>query len=181
MDICQLKFTKLQQEILRFLFIHTGKIFNQKNIADELKVSPTAISKSIKFLETEKLITLFKDQKSQTLQIGLNLENPDIFGLKRAENLKMFYESGLPSLLSEHFSGATIILFGSYAFGEDNKDSDMDIAVIGVKEKSINLEKYEKLLGKPIIIQFYDDFSKIHKNLRESLFNGILIKGGIRL
>ena len=49
MDIYKLKFTKLQQEILRFLFLHTGKKVNQKNIADNLKVSPTAISKSIKF------------------------------------------------------------------------------------------------------------------------------------
>lgn len=181
MNIYKLKFTKLQQEILRFLFLNTGKNFNQKNIADNLHVSPTAISKSIRILQKNNLIDILKDKESQTLQIELNLENSRVFQLKRAENLKMLYESGLPDLLSESFTGSTIILFGSFAFGEDSKDSDIDIAVIGGREKEINLEKYEKLFSKKIILQFYDHFSGIHKNLRESLFNGIVLKGGVRL
>jgi predicted nucleotidyltransferase len=122
-----------------------------------------------------------RNQESQTWEIGLNLENPLVFKLKRVENLKMIYESGLVDLLGESFDGATIVLFGSFAFGEDNIHSDIDIAIIGGKEKNINLNEYEKIFSKNINLQFYVDFSEIHKNLRESLFNGIIIKGSVRL
>jgi predicted nucleotidyltransferase len=93
----------------------------------------------------------------------------------------MFYESELLDYLEESFPGSTIVLFGSFAFGEDNNDSDIDIAIIGSKQKEINLEKYNKLLSKEIILQFYPDFSSIHKNLRESILNGIILKGAVRL
>lgn len=181
MDIYKLKFTRLQTEILRFLFIHTGIKFNQRNIAEKLGVSPTAVSKSLKLLEKENLIKAIKDEKSQTFQIGLNLENPHVFQIKRAENLKMLYESGLIDFLSETFSGVTLILFGSFSFGEDNNHSDIDIAIIGIKEKRLNLDQYEKLFSKQIVLQFYNDFSGIHKNLRESILNGIILKGSVRL
>jgi predicted nucleotidyltransferase len=181
MDINKLKFTILQLEILRFLFNRVGASFNQKNISDNLEVSPTAVSKSLELLKNENLIKVIKDPQSQTLVIELNLDNPLVFQLKRAENLKMLYESGLPLMLDSAFPGATIILFGSFSFGEDNKNSDIDIAIIGSKQKSINLDKYEKMFSKEIILQFYDDFSNIHKNLKESLLNGIILKGSVKL
>ncbi len=181
MDIYKLEFTKLQQEILRFLFLNTGRDFNQKNIADNLGVSPTAVSKSMKGLQKQNLINVRKNKDSQTLEIGLNLENPRVFQLKRAENLKMLYESGLPDLLFETFPGSTIILFGSFAFGEDNKDSDIDLAIIGGRKKELDLGKFEKAFSKKINLQFYEAFSEIHKNLKESLFNGIILKGSAKL
>ncbi|HDK42770.1 MAG TPA: hypothetical protein ENG87_05285 [Candidatus Pacearchaeota archaeon] len=58
-------------------------------------------------------------------------------------------------------------------------ESDIDIAVIGVKEKDINLTKFENLLEKNIIINFYPSFNKIHKHLRDSILNGILLSGSV--
>ena len=81
----------------------------------------------------------------------------------------------------ENFPEATIILFGSYSFGEDTVDSDIDIAVIGSEKMSINLDKYEKLLEREIIINFYKNFKGIDKNLRENIARGIILKGGIEL
>ena len=69
---------------------------------------------------------------------------------KRTENLKMIYESELKDYLSNIFPGALIILFGSYAYGEDTVDSDIDIAIIGYKEKKIDLAEFEKILKRKI-------------------------------
>ena len=65
--------------------------------------------------------------------------------------------------------------------GEDLSNSDIDIAVIGRKEKEINLNHYEKELERKIHINFYNSFKHIHKNLKENICNGILIAGSVEL
>ena len=74
--------------------------------------------------------------------------------LKRVQNLKSIYESGILEELENNFIGATIILFGSYSKGEDTIKSDIDIAVIGRKEKEINLSEFESCFKKEIVINF---------------------------
>lgn len=180
MDIYKEKFTKIEKEILRYLFLNTGKNSNQRTIALTLKVSPTAVANSIKNIQKQNLIKVIKNKLSNTFEIGINIDNDKTFFLKRVENLRMIYDSGLAEYLFDNFPGATIILFGSFAFGEDNYNSDIDIAVIGNK-KELKLEKFEKILNKKIIIQIFEDFEKIHKNLKESIFNGIILKGSVKL
>jgi predicted nucleotidyltransferase len=178
MDIYQLKFTVLQQEILRFLFISSGLSFTGRSIAKSLKVSPTAISKSLKELVNDGPVIVKKE--AGRLSISINRENPLVFYMKRAENLKLVYESGLVGFLENSFPGATIVLFGSFSFGEDINTSDIDLAMVGVKEKDIDLGLYEKILKKKISLNFYPDFG-INKNLKESIANGIVLKGAIQL
>ena len=100
---------------------------------------------------------------------------------KRIENLKFLYESGLYEFLFNEFPGATLFLFGSYSNGDDSANSDIDLAVIGLKERKINLEKFEKMFGKKIMLQFYLSLKDINKNLRENILNGIILKGGVEL
>jgi len=179
MDIYKLKFTRLQNEILRFLFIKSGKLFNLRRIALSLRVSLTAVSKALKDLEKENLITVTKDPDSKQLSITLDRENEKVIFLKRLENLRLLYESGFIDYLYDAFPGSTIILFGSYSFGEDIYDSDIDLAIIGKKEKELDSTKFEKILEREIILNFYDDFENIHKNLRLNIANGITLKGAL--
>lgn len=177
MDIYRINFTVLQQEILRILFVKVGMTFNARRLAKALKVSPTAIAKSLKSLEHERLIKV--ERESGRLLITLNRENPAVFYLKRVENLRLVYESGLADYLSEKFPGTTIVLFGSYSFGEDIIGSDIDIAVIGEKEGAVETARFSKLLERRISVQFFDSLGQVHKNLRENIMNGIVLKGGI--
>ncbi len=181
MDIYKEKFTKLQREILRFLFIKSSSSFNQRQLAKNLKVSPTAISNSLKDLEKEKLIKIDKEKESNRQIIELNKKNPDVFFIKRIENLKLIFDSGLFGFLKEKFKLATIILFGSYSLGEDIERSDIDIAIIGEKEVNISLDKFENLLKRKITLQFYEDLNKIEKNLKSNILNGITLAGGVNI
>ena len=184
MDIYKEKFTKLEREVLRLLFANSGKKLNQREIALSLKVSPTAVANSIKNLGKTGLLDINKNEASETFEIGLNLHNNQTISMKRVENLRLIYDSGLAEFLSDHFPGTTIVLFGSYSFGEDSYNSDIDIAIIGIKEKSAKLTKlssFEKVFGKKIIVQYYEDFNKINKNLKESILNGIILKGSVKL
>ena len=177
----KLKLTNLQQEVLRILFIKAGMLLNQRQIANISQVSPPAIMKALPNLEKENLIRIMQDKETKRWSIELNRANPKAMQLKRVDNLKQIYESGLADFMEKEFAGATIILFGSYSRGDDIINSDMDIAVIGRKEKDVDLTEYEKGLERKIIINFYDSFKNIHKHLKENLSTGIMIIGGIEL
>ncbi|MBU4245933.1 MAG: nucleotidyltransferase domain-containing protein [Nanoarchaeota archaeon] len=177
----KVKFTVLQLEILRFLFVRAGTSFNARGVAMPLKVSQTAVSKALPLLEKEGLINIEKDEQSGRWSIKLNRDNPKVIALKRAENLKMLYESGTISFLEDTLPGATILLFGSYSRGDDTVKSDIDIAIIGRKEKELGLAQFEAKLERKINLNFYASFNGIHKELKENLCNGIVLVGGIEL
>jgi len=181
MDIYKLKWTRLQNEIFRLLTIKAGTKLNQRTIANLLKVSPTAVSKAIKNLEKESIIKIDKDKKMNLTLIELNRDSQKVLELKKTENLRIIYESNIVEFLEEKFPGALIILFGSYSYGEDTQDSDIDLAIIGYKSKKLELEKFEKILKKEIRINFYNNLEEINKNLKSNLFNGITLSGRITL
>lgn len=187
MNIYTIKWTRLQNEIIRLLCIKAGLILNLREISRLLEVSPNAVSKALKKLEEENIISIKRNQHINLFSIQLNRNNNKVIEIKRTENLKILYESNLPDFLIYNFPGRTIILFGSYSFGEDtlkeNNDgnSDIDIAIIGGKEKDHDLSKFEKILERKITINFYDSWKNIHKHLKDNILNGIVLHGGVDL
>ncbi len=179
-NIYKLELTNLQQEILRLFFIKSGVSLNQRQISNYLKVSQPAVMKALPELEKRGFIKVSQDKDSKRWSIELN-NTYKVMQLKRVDNLKLIYESGLADFLEKEFAGAVIILFGSYSRGEDTINSDIDIAVIGRKEKSVELKDFERILERKIFINFYHSFKDIHKNLKENIFNGIILYGGIEL
>ena len=180
-NIYKPKLTNLQQGIVRFLLNHAGESFNSRSLSLNLCVSQPAISKALPELEMEDLILVEKDKESKRLQIELPKNSTKIWKIKKIENLRMIYESGLLKELELNFAGACVVLFGSYSLGEDSKNSDIDIAIIGPRQREPNLKKYEEILNRPIALQFYESFSKIHKHLKNNILNGIVLSGSVEL
>lgn len=179
MDVYKLKWTQLQTEIFSLLCLKAGEKLSQREIAKTLNVSPTAVAKSLKSLKENKLIKL---EKNKTINfISFNRDEPRAIALKRVENLKNIYLSGLSDFLEKELAGGTIILFGSYAKGEDTTTSDIDIAAIGRKNKMFPLEEYEKMLNREINVNFYNSWKDIHKYLKNNILNGILLHGSVDL
>src|SRR3989339_1483592 len=175
MDIYKLKWTILEQEVFSLLCIKAGEKLSQREVAKILDVSPTAVSNSVKKLKDSNLI---KIEKTKTINfISFNRDEQKAIELKRAENLKNIYLSGLSDYLEKELAGATVILFGSYSNGGDTNTSDIDIAVIGRKDKLLKTEVFEKMLNRRININFYDSWKKIHENLKNNILNGILLHG----
>ncbi len=180
-NIPKLRLTKLQEEILRLFYIKMGTSLNQRRIANILGVSQPAVMKALPDLEKKKFLKAKQDKDSKRWSIELNRDNSKVLELKRVDNLKQIYETEFVDFLESNFPGGVIVLFGSYSRGEDTINSDIDIAVIGRKEKSVNLAKYEKMLERTVNINFYDSFKSIHKHLKENLCNGIVLVGGFEL
>lgn len=180
-NIYKPELTPLQEGILKFLMINAGKTFTARHLSISLEVSQPAISKALPGLEKKGFVLVDKNMETKRFSIQLNLQNSRVIQLKRAENLKQIYVSGLQNYLIESFPGSLIVLFGSFSFGEDLFNSDIDIAVIGNSNKKINTSKYEKMLGKKVIINFYTDLDAIDSNLKSNICNGIVLAGRISL
>jgi predicted nucleotidyltransferase len=147
-----------------------------------LEVSQPAIKKAIPPLEKNNFIKLSRDKESKRYSITLNRDNSEVIYLKRANNLERIYLSKLSSFLYDFFPGTTIILFGSYSRGEDSESSDIDISIIGVSEKEINLSKFQKEMERNISLHFYHSFKDIKdENLKNNILNGIVLSGSVKL
>lgn len=180
-----IKWTRLQANVFRLLCMKAGQSLSLRGIASDLDVSPAAVSKALPLLEKAGLAKVEKSRTMNLLSIEFNRDNSMAVGLKRAENLRMVYESGLHDFLYDGFPGCAISLFGSYSRGEDtctdDACSDIDIAIIGAKARQLELAKFEKMLGRRITINFYDSWKAIHRHLRNSVLSGIVLKGGVDL
>ncbi|MDO8643127.1 MAG: nucleotidyltransferase domain-containing protein [Candidatus Woesearchaeota archaeon] len=179
LKITKLNFTRLEQAIFSLLCVRAGELLSQRDIAKVLRVSPTAVSKPLKKL---KKYSLIKIKKTKTINfISLNREEQWVMQLKRAENLKNIYLSRVLPYLEEELPGGTIVLFGSYSRGDDTTTSDLDLAVIGRKDKLLHLEPYEKIFARQININFYDSWKDIGIHLKNNLLNGIVLTGSVDL
>lgn len=178
-NIYKLKLTTLQQKILRLVFVKAGKSLNQRQMANLLGVSQPAVMKALPGLDD--MVKAVQDKSTKRWSVELNRENHNVMQLKRADNLRLVYETGLADFLEREFAGSTVILFGSYSRGEDTVNSDIDVAIIGRKSKPVDFMAYEKMLERRINLNFYDSLQAVHKSLRENLCNGIVIAGSVEL
>jgi len=130
--------SKVKVKILRALFRFQTKIFTSRELAKQIKVSHTAVLKSLTDLQgmniikiethgTSNLITLNKESHLSS-PIG-NLFN---FELETLQNLKEEIRKILPKAKS-------VALFGSIALKKEKANSDIDLLII-TKDKSEVIE-----------------------------------------
>lgn len=139
-------------------------------LARKMNKHPSTISKEIK-----KHKSILNAEKKDHL-IEISSKNNEAFRRqKQIDNLRKIYESEVIDLIKEEYNiPEAIILFGSYARGEDTKRSDIDIAIITKQKKELDLKKYEKKLKRPIQLL---ELSEIGEEMFESLSNGIVLEG----
>jgi predicted nucleotidyltransferase len=166
--------TKAQQKLFELLFIYPERSFLPIELAKLTGISASQIAPLIHSLGDAIVQREFVGKKVY----GLDIEA--MKGRKRANNLLSLYESGLCAYLQKTFQGSTIVLFGSYSFGEDISTSDIDLCIIGQKNDN-NLEPFQKQLHRTISLHVYDSWKDVGKPLKESIINGIVLSGGIRL
>lgn len=170
----------MEDKILELFFKEPEKEFYVREISRILKKSPTTISKHLKNLEKKKL--LIKENKFNHLLFKANNEDLRFKNTKLNYNLEIIRESGIIDYLSEEFNNPeAIILFGSYAKGENIRKSDIDLLVISPLKKDVKLEKFEKKLGKmQLFVESRKDITKMKKTNKEllnSFINGKILYG----
>ncbi len=126
---------------------------------------------------------LNKDVIGKAWLLSANQKHPYFITKKIPYNLNIIYESGvLDAVYKLVPSPRAIILFGSYRWGSDVEDSDIDIAVeiVGNHELQIvRLGEIEQLgyrKNVPINLHIFSR-NKIDLNLFANIVNGIVLDG----
>ncbi len=101
---------------------------------------------------------------------------------KKLFNIRQIHHSGILDYLRQTMSNPIIIIFGSYAQGEDIESSDIDLYIETPSPKKINLEKFEKILKRKIQVFKYNNIHSIpNKHLANNVINGIILNNHIRV
>jgi len=170
----------IKNEIKEHFFINPSQKLRVRQIERLLSLPLPSVIRYCKELETEKIL--------ERVQIGnvvfyTGNRNSDAFLLeKKLFNIKQAYSSGLISYLKRELSNPGIILFGSYAKGEDREESDIDLYIETPSKKTLNLEKFERILSRKIEVFRFKAISDIkNKHLANNILNGITLSGFARV
>lgn len=163
-------------EIMEIFFKFPEKNFHLRELARMTKLSLPAIKKITGKLEKEKLLVLKKEKMFVNVYAS---RNEKFLALKRSYNLYSVFEL-VNYLRKVYEEPEAISLFGSYSKGDDISKSDIDLAVINSIHKDIDLSKFEKKLARKINL-FEIDLKKAESSFKNSLANGIVLDGGLRV
>jgi len=101
---------------------------------------------------------------------------------KKLFNIKSLYSSGCVEHLRIELSNPSIIVFGSYAKGEDIESSDIDLYVETASKKELNVEKFEKILKRKIQIFKHKNIADVKNiHLANNIINGVNLNGFVEV
>ncbi len=169
-----------KQKVSELFWKYPEKEFSLSDIAKEAGVAKAnlgvilALLERIGFLKIEKLKKIWR--------VKANQESWIFKRTKIVYNLNFIYNSGLSDFLISKYHPKSIILFGSFRKGEDNSNSDIDIAIESIMSKGheiislADLVSFEKDIGRKIQIHEFNS-KNIDKNLFNNIANGIILWG----
>jgi len=165
----------MEERIKRYFYDRPRAELNLRTLAREIGTSHMSAVRHAKALAEKGHLNLQR-KKLETV-VSLNKQNTK--DERRLHNIKKVLDSGLVEHLEEVYEHPkAIIPFGSYSFGEDDGLGDIDIAVQTSMERQPDRTTYEKKLERPLEIFTLNE--KTSKELRTSIYNGIVLRGRIR-
>ncbi len=164
-----------ETELLKFFCTHPTTEFSISEVARETGLSKPWISEKIRKFEEEGIVKTRKrgNQRLTTFK----RDNIDALRLKQVINLEKLYQSSLIDQIVEKYSyPEAIVLFGSFAKGEDVEDSDIDIAVITTE----TADTEEEIMDREVSVTEFKK-EEIPRNMLETLANGITLYGYLEM
>ncbi len=164
-------------KILRCFFDDPNKKFQLRELSRQTDISLPSVKRYVAELKN---LNLIKEIRGG-IYIGYKSSyTKDYKILKRNDMLLRLEESGLINNIEKTFTPNCIVLYGSAIEGTDDERGDIDLFVQSSK-KNINLKKYEKKIKRKINILFEPDIKKINDSLKNTLANGIILKGFLKV
>lgn len=169
------------------IFSNPHQSFHLRELSRLTDSSTTAVSKSIEELQEQRIIKV--DQDAITKEIIADLESPTYRYHKLIYNLHELFKNNIISLFKIHFHNPEcIVLFGSFAKGEDIEESDIDILVISdvknpeyPEEFNKHKKRLEKLFNRRLNLHILPSLDKSKKEFRNAVANGIVLYGYLKV
>ena len=117
--------------------------YHIRQLSRIFKKSPTTISKVLKDYQKQGILT--SEKKFNHLLFKADTNSKKFRTIKISHNLNLIKNSGLIEIIEKEFNyPKAIVLFGSFAKGENISTSDIDLLIISPIKRGINLEGHEK-------------------------------------
>jgi len=171
--------TKKERNVLDFFLDFSSKQFHVREIARKLSISPSTAKLSVDKLKKNNLIEETKIVNLRLFQV--NLENKIVQEMKRTKNLDLITKS---NIIKEIENPISVVLFGSFAKGINNENSDIDLLIITNKKKPINvldIKGYELQLIQMTPLEWREKVKKDKPFYQEIITTGIAILGELPL
>lgn len=166
----------IKDSIKEYFFIRPTAKLRVREIERELGLPLPSVIRYCKELEKEGLLTTVK--LGRVIFYTGDRVNSAYVIEKRLFNVRSIYASGIVAYLKEMLHNPVVVLFGSYALGEDTETSDIDLYVETPSKKEIRVENFEKVLKRNIQLFRYASIRKVNNvYLANNIINGIKING----
>ncbi|MFH0869693.1 MAG: nucleotidyltransferase domain-containing protein [archaeon] len=165
--------------ILKPFFEEPNREYHIRELSRMLKINHTTVRQQLNKLVSEGMLEVTKGKLYSAYKPNMAKK---FLNLKLHYNLEKIRLSNLVEELEKTYDYPVIVLFGSYARAQDDKNSDLDICVISNITKELNTEKYEKALNRKVSMHRFtkDKWKKMGKDNKElinNICNGIVLSG----
>lgn len=171
-----MKQNNIKITIKEYFFVNPSAKLRVRQIERELKIPLPSVLRYVKELESEDILS--------TLNLGnvvfytANRSSNKYLLEKKLFNIFSIYNSGFIDFIMKELSNPPVIVFGSYAKGEDLENSDIDLYIETQSNRDLRLENFEQILKRKIQIFKYQNIHKV-KNpyLANNIINGVILNG----
>lgn len=168
-----MKRNNIKQIIKEHFFINPYSQLRVREIERTLKLPLPSVIKYCKELKQEDILTI---NKTGNVTFYTASRSETYILEKKLFNIKQLCDSGLINYLKIELSNPVIVLFGSFAKGEDTENSDIDLYIETPSKKEVQLEKFEQLLKREIQIFQYKKIQEVtNLHLANNIVNGITV------
>ena len=166
--------------IKEYFFVNPTARLRVRQIEKTLNLPLPSVIRYCKELKIEGILRTIKT--SGIVFYTSDRANENFILEKKLYNIKQLFLSGLVKYLKEEFHNPVIIVFGSYARGEDIEESDIDLYVETKSKKDINLEEFEGKLKRKIQVFKFASLKEVkNPHLANNIINGIVLNGFVEV
>ncbi|MFB6246896.1 MAG: nucleotidyltransferase domain-containing protein [Candidatus Pacearchaeota archaeon] len=176
-----LKEAEARSKVMYWFFAYPSKSFSLNDLVQNLEVSKTTVNRVVKDLIKEGFLE--KEEIGKTWKINCNRQHPFNEDVKIPYNLSLVYQSGIVDAIYDLYPSAkAIVLFGSYRKGDDNSESDLDIAVELLDDEPLEVQNLVELAefgyrkNVPVNLHMFSR-NKVDLNVFCNIANGIVLSG----
>lgn len=164
-------------KILRVFFDEPNRKWQLRQLERKVGISLPSVRNHVKALLKEGLLKVEEEGVYRGYRASMS-EKFRIYKLN--DMLERLRSTGLVRKLEERCTPNCIVLYGSGAEGRDDERGDIDIFVES-EEREMDLAQYEEQLHRKISLLFEPDVMKLNRELRNTLANGIVLSGFLKV
>jgi len=168
---------KLKQKLLAYAFTHADENFYVRELALLIGEDPGNLSRELKKLQTEGLLTSVTRGRAKYYSLN---KNHALFPELKKMVFKTEGAAGSLKSIVQEFDGITIaFIYGSYAREEEKKSSDIDLVVVGEFARSAltrDIRALEGKLGREINFSSYTQKEFDRETAKEGSFLNVVVK-----